>query len=150
MTNFRMREPRGKRRGRGGRRARCWRQVAEEGTESDGLARLVSEFIPPEIFAGERERVYGPWVTFVAFLGQVLTRGSACRESVRRVQAWCVTARLALPDESTSAYCQARARLDLAQVQEAHARFSDRAIGRLVLPGDRPAGALCLRGLEGP
>jgi hypothetical protein len=86
----------------------------------DGLARLVSGFIPPEIFAGERERVYSPWVTFVAFLGQVLTRGSACRESVRRVQSWCVADRLPLPDESTSAYCQARARLDLAQVKEAH------------------------------
>jgi hypothetical protein len=67
----------------------------------DGLARLVSEYIPPEIFAGERERVYSPWVTFVAFLGQVLTRGSACRESVRRVQSWCVADRLPLPDENT-------------------------------------------------
>ena len=86
----------------------------------DGLARLVSEFIPPEIFVGERQRVYSPWVTFVAFLGQVLTRGSACRESVRRVQGWCVADQLPLPDESTSAYCQARARLDVAQVKEGH------------------------------
>ena len=48
----------------------------------DGLARLVGGFIPPEIFAGERDRVYSPWVTFVAFLGQVLTRESACRNAV--------------------------------------------------------------------
>jgi len=86
----------------------------------DGLARLVGGFIPPEIFAGERERVYSPWVTFVAFLGQVLTRGSACRDSVRRVQSWCLAERLPLPDESTSGYCQARARLEVSQVKEAH------------------------------
>jgi hypothetical protein len=63
----------------------------------DGLARLVNEFVPPEIFAGERERVYGPWVTFIAILGQVLHRGGTCRESVRRVQSWCVADRWPSP-----------------------------------------------------
>jgi hypothetical protein len=77
----------------------------------DGLARLVGGFIPPEIFAGERDRVYSPWVTFVAFLGQVLTRESACRNAVRQVQAWCLAERRPVPDENTSGYCQARARL---------------------------------------
>jgi hypothetical protein len=77
----------------------------------DGLARLVGGFIPPEIFAGERDRVYSPWVTFVAFLGQVLTRESACRNAVRQVQAWCLAERRPVPDENTSRYCQARARL---------------------------------------
>lgn len=86
----------------------------------DGLARVLSRLIPPEIFAGERERVYSPWVTFVAFLGQVLARGGTCRESVRRVQSWSVAARLPVPDESTSGYCQARARLGIAQLKEAH------------------------------
>ena len=33
------------------------------------------------------QRIYTPWFTFIAFLGQVLTRGSACREAVRWVQA---------------------------------------------------------------
>ena len=95
-------------------------KVQKKAKQLDGLARLVSEFVPPEIFAGERERVYSPWVTFVAFLGQVLTRGSACRESVRRVQSWCLAERLPVPDESTSGYCQARARLEISQVTEAH------------------------------
>jgi len=36
------------------------------------------------------------------------------------VQSWCVAERLPLPDESTSAYCQARVRLDPAQLKEAH------------------------------
>lgn len=43
-------------------------------------------FIPPEIFPGGRERVYTPWVTFIAFNGQMLSRESACRQAVRRVQ----------------------------------------------------------------
>jgi len=86
----------------------------------DGLARLIGRFIPPEIFSGPRERIYSPWVTFVAFLGQVLTRESPCRGAVRRLQACCVAARQPVPDENTSGYCQARARLELAQVQEAH------------------------------
>jgi hypothetical protein len=86
----------------------------------DGLARLIGRFIPPEIFSGPRERIYTPWVTFVAFLGQVLARESPCRGAVRRLQACCVAARQPVPDENTSGYCQARARLELAQVQEAH------------------------------
>lgn len=89
----------------------------------DGLAGLVARFIPEELFApagGQRVRVYTPWVTFIAFLGQVLTRGSACREAVRRVQAWRVAGKQEAPDESTSAYCQARARLPLEALRAAH------------------------------
>lgn len=89
----------------------------------DGLAGLVARFIPEELFApgeGQRARVYTPWVTFIAFLGQVLSRGSACREAVRRVQAWRVAGKREAPDESTSAYCQARARLPLEALRAAH------------------------------
>lgn len=95
-------------------------KLQKKARQLDGLARLIGGFIPPEIFTGGRERCYSPWVTFVAFLGQVLTRGSACRESVRRVQSWCVAERVPLPDDSTSGYCQARARWEVAQVKEAH------------------------------
>lgn len=94
----------------------------------DGLAALVARFIPEELFApaeGQRQRIYTPWVTFIAFLGQVLTRGSACREAVRRVQAWCVADRRDAPDESTSAYCQARARMPLAMLRGAHEALGD-------------------------
>jgi hypothetical protein len=94
-----------------------------QSTALDGLAALVARFVPADAFAsqaGQRERVFTPWVTFVAFLGQVLSRGSACREAVRRVQAWCVATRQPPPDESTSAYCQARARLSLETLWQAH------------------------------
>ena len=92
----------------------------------DGLAALVAKFIPLGTFtpaSEQRERVYTPWVTFIAFLGQALARGSACRESVRRVQAWCVALKRTPPDENTSAYCQARTRLPLAALQAAHERL---------------------------
>lgn len=98
-------------------------KVQRQTRHLDGLAALVARFIPGDVFApgdDQRERVYTPWVTFIAFLGQVLTRGSACREAVRRVQAWSVAAKRTPPDENTSAYCQARARLSTATLREAH------------------------------
>lgn len=98
-------------------------EVRRRADRLDGLAALVARFVPKEVFApteGARARVYTPWVTFVAFLGQVLTRGSACREAVRRVQAWCVAERRAVPDESSSAYCQARTRLSVEALRAAH------------------------------
>ena len=58
-------------------------ELQKKARSLDGLARLVGEFMAPEIFAGERDRVYNSWVTFIAFLGQALTRGSSCREGVR-------------------------------------------------------------------
>ena len=66
--------------------------VRLSGQHLDGLAALLARFVPRSLFAvpdGQRERVYSPWVTFIAFLSQTLTRGNACREAVRRVQAWC-------------------------------------------------------------
>lgn len=96
------------------------KKLQRKARDLDGLARLVARYIPPEIFSGPRERVFTPWVTFIAFLAQVLTREGSCRQAVRRLQAGCVAERQPVPDESTSAYCQARARLDLAQLKEAH------------------------------
>jgi len=89
-------------------------RLAREINNLDGLAALVGRFIPPEIFEpdeGQRRRVFPPWVTFIAFLGQVLSRASACREVVRRVQAWATASRQPVPDDSTSGYCQGRSRL---------------------------------------
>lgn len=61
-----------------------------------------------------RERSFTPQVTFWAFVAQVLSPGSPCREMVRRIEAWwqhSAQGSVALSG-STSAYCQARARLD--------------------------------------
>lgn len=111
-----------------GRRSRPHTEKVRRRAERiDGLAALLTRFIPRELFAlatGQRERIYTPWVTLVAFLSQVLTRSSACREAVRRVQAWRVAARRTVPDDSTSAYCQARARLPVEKLRAAHTHLS--------------------------
>ena len=98
-------------------------QLGTQAKSLDGLAALVARFIPATLFApaaDQRERIFTPWVTFVAFLGQVLTRGSACREAVRRVQSWRIANRQPPPDENSSGYCQARKRLTLVGLRAAH------------------------------
>jgi len=60
-----------------------------------------------------RQRTYPLPLTFWAFLSQVLSPGSSCREIVRKVQAW-YAPQAKTPDSGTSAYCQARRRLPLA------------------------------------
>jgi hypothetical protein len=98
-------------------------KLQAQGASLDGLATLVARFLPATSFPmadGQRRRIFSPWVTFIAFLGQVLTRGSTCREAVRRVQAWRIAARLSVPDDHESAYIQARNRLSLRSLQGAH------------------------------
>lgn len=95
------------------------------------LGTLLGKFFPQDkIFAksrkgsGSRERTYTPQVTFWAFFHQVITRGMPCRDAVRKVQALCASKGLAIPDESTSAYCQARSRLDNDRLLEAHSHLA--------------------------
>jgi len=83
------------------------------------LYELFGHLFPERLLAtsetgvNSRERIFSPQVTFWAFVAQILSPGSSCREIVRRVDAWWQQAirgdtRLS---GSTSAYCQARARL---------------------------------------
>lgn len=60
--------------------------------------------------ANSRERIFGPRVTFWAFLGQVLRR-ERCRGAVRLVQARRQMLGQAEISADTSAYCRARLRL---------------------------------------
>jgi hypothetical protein len=66
-----------------------------------------------------RDRLFNPEVTFWAFAAQILSPGTACREIVRRVEAWWQEGRGGgpAPSSSTSAYCQARARLEPAVLE---------------------------------
>ena len=92
-------------------------KVVEDANSLNGLAAVVGQFIPIEMLEvfrpGTRRRVFTPMVTFMAFLAQVMNNGCSCRESLRRLQAWFLEAKLPAPDDSTSAYCQARKRLDI-------------------------------------
>ena len=72
-----------------------------------------------------RQRFYPTNLTFWAFLSQVLSPGSSCREIVRKVQAW-YAPQGTPPDSRTGAYCQARARLPLASLQASHQHLTQK------------------------
>lgn len=74
---------------------------------------------PSDAALNSRQRTFSPQVTFWAFAAQILSPGSSCREIVRRVEAWWrQRARSAATmSASSSAYGQARARLDPAALE---------------------------------
>jgi hypothetical protein len=97
---------------------------------------------PTEEGPGSRERDFSLQVTFWAFAAQILSPGTACREIVRRVQAWRQeTFGSGQPAKSASsaAYCQARARLDLDTLELIRAQIA-RSLERNVLSAERWAG----------
>ena len=52
----------------------------------DGLPHAVARLVPSEIFVGPQARVYRPWVTFSAFLAQVLPVRTIRKAVLRRPQ----------------------------------------------------------------
>jgi len=104
------------------------RRLRAKAQKLDGLAAVVARFIPAAVFAnpvGKRNRVYTPWVTFCAFLGQVLQRGSSCQDAVRRVQAlYMGLGDKVRVDDATGGYCQARDRLTIDTLKTAFTRIA--------------------------
>jgi len=80
---------------------------------------------PTQTGANSRRRSYPTALTFWAFLSQVLSPGSPCRETVRKVQAWYAARRLPMPASDTAAYCKARFRLPLQTLHTVHQRTAD-------------------------
>lgn len=82
------------------------------------LSLLFSSFIPPALLQPNgakhhsRRRIYSLRCTFWAFLAQVLTPQTSCSEVVKKVQSFCSAHALPLPRSGSSAYCQARQKLD--------------------------------------
>ena len=104
-------------------------RLSKRAIKLDGLAAVVARFIPPVLFAdvGKRDRTFTPWITFCAFLGQVLQRGASCRDAVRRVQAWYVaTGSKRVVDDATGGYCQARSRLPITVLRSAFTALVER------------------------
>ena len=102
---------------------------------ADSLSQLRTAFgsmIPDALLcpasegAGSRERLFSPRITFWAFLAQVLSPNSACRDAVRKVQAWWMLRHRIEISPQTSAYCQARARLSDQCLKSIHAHLADR------------------------
>jgi len=122
-----------------GRRAARYRCAAEVENE-------FARFLPLELLAqaprgvGSRKRIYTNTLTFWCFIWQVLQPNTACRAVVRKVQAEHETRRRKV-DESSSAYCQARARLPLTLFQngmEQSAQSADRMALHQVPGWNRP------------
>jgi hypothetical protein len=102
--------------------------LGDSAKQLGGLAALCERFIPAELLSGapgSRWRCFPQSVVFWAFLSQVLTRNSSCREAVRRVQAWCAAAGRTIPDSGTAGYCMARARLPLALLTQVFERLGE-------------------------
>ena len=96
------------------------------------LSEIFGPWLPTFLLAptargvNSRKRLYPMELTFWAFLSQVLSPGSSCREIVRKVQAWYAPQGGAQPGSRTGAYCQARARLPLAQLQATHEHLTQK------------------------
>lgn len=104
------------------------------------LSELISvfdEWIPFERLkpkaskANSRQRDYSLAVTFWAFLWQALTPRTACLEVVRRVQGLCSELKLRIPGSSNVAYCKARGRLPVADIEAVATAVRDRVLARV-------------------
>ena len=122
-----------------GRRTFRYRCAAE-------IENEFARFLPRELLAqeplgvGSRKRIYTRKLTFWCFIWQVLQPATACRAVVRKVQAEYETHRRKI-DESSSGYCQARARLPLTLFQngmEQSAQQADRMALHHIPGWDRP------------
>ena len=78
--------------------------------------------------AHSRQRDYSLAVTFWAFLWQVLTPRTPCREVVRKVQSFCSELKLKIPSSSNVAYCKARGRLDIEDIDAVRKSILDRVL----------------------
>jgi len=81
---------------------------------------------PQQKGSASRQRLFSPLMTFWAFLAQVLSRNSACRDAVRKAQAWWALRHQIEISADTSAYCQARARLPDTILQRIHRHVCER------------------------
>ncbi len=101
---------------------------------ADGLAKIqhhsisslgecFGQFIPSKMLENgdtgsfSRRRVFSKTNTFWAFFSQVLDADGGCQEVVRKIQALAASRSLPSPSASTSAYCQARAKLSLSDLE---------------------------------
>ncbi|MCX7013822.1 MAG: IS4 family transposase, partial [Candidatus Sumerlaeota bacterium] len=110
------------------------------------LAQLVAtagDLLPQARGPAAGARPFTAWTTFWLFLGQVLAGAGVCRDAVCAAQAWLGAGRRL--SSSSSAYCQARARLPLRWVRRAAQDVVD-GLGRAVEPSWR---GRIVRGLDG-
>ena len=88
------------------------------------LGDCFGHFIPAKALenrldgAFSRRRLFSKENTFWAFFSQILDADGGCQEVVRKVQALAATRSMPVPSASTSAYCQARSKLDPVELEK--------------------------------
>lgn len=80
---------------------------------------------PDKTGKSSRRRIFCKENTFWAFFSQILDADSGCQEVLRKVQAFASMSTKSLPSSSTSAYCQARKRLDISTLDSIFQHTSD-------------------------
>ena len=106
-------------------------QARASGSDSiSELRKALGQFVPDALLGRHtqsgRDRLFTPLVTFWAFLSQVLSPQSACRDAVRKAQAWWSLGRRLPVSSNTSAYCQARSRLSEQTLLAIHRQTAQR------------------------
>ncbi len=87
------------------------------------LAKCFTGFIPTQVLAPHRSglqsrrRLFSKENTFWGFFSQILNSDGGCSEVVRQFHAFAASRSLTLPSVSTSAYCQARSKLEETDLQ---------------------------------
>ena len=119
--------------GRAPRAARAqFRSQLPKADSISALRELFGSLVPDTLLcpqqkgSASRQRLFSPLMTFWAFLAQVLSPNSACREAVRKAQAWWALRHQIEISADTSAYCQARARLPDTILQRIHRHVCER------------------------
>jgi len=115
---------------------RAQAQALEQATLCQ-LGRVCEPWVPARLLkptergAHSRQRFFPQGLTFWAFLSQVLSPESPCRETVRKVQAWYAARRLPRPGSGTAAYCNARSRLSRDTLLDIHRHTADESQRRV-------------------
>jgi len=111
--------------------------LALEGATLSQLGQVCAPWVPARLLkpaeSGDhsRQRCFPQGLTFWAFLSQVLSPESPCRETVRKVQAWYAARRLPRPGSGTAAYCNARSRLSRDTLLDIHRHTADESQRRV-------------------
>ena len=109
---------------------RAQAQALEQATLCQ-LGKVCAPWVPARLLkptargAHSRRRFFPQGLTFWAFLSQVLSPESPCRETVRKVQAWYALRRQPRPGSGTAAYCRARSRLSRDTLLGIHRHTAD-------------------------
>lgn len=100
---------------------------------SNSLALLFSQFLPSDFLKNQdptkRQRTFGHINTLWGWISQTLHANASCRHARCFIEKWISHYQFKPISSSTSAYCQARGRLQLDFIKSANSRLCSKASG---------------------